>query len=919
MSVDELMQLYERPAYPVYKAFLVKSERGKRVEEVTEDTVKQFCEVLESLRNFLNYVKDVTIANRPNMSVEEKLELIADSITLFFKAPLIQEVLPQNVPNPLRAYVLERLWPIEAQELQGLKWIVGPIAGEAWEKYSKSKLREILDSTKTTEMGEKMFFAFPADTRPGLNTSSLIVHLLLTSSIAWSIYMQRKKEGDRYEAAKLRLAAIFHDIGKPFNWQRHYEAGAQIANVLLNGILDKSTLEDVVRFIREHHIEKADELSNVLKSADIFSSQTDRLSAFAKNMAKGYIDDPELAYSSGKEAWEYWRRLYEKNPEIITRMSIEFAEALAEQSMAYSEGPRNHVEDGIEFWMIDVGGIQSFVYRTERLPAVVMASMAVDLLIMARIPIELQRRIHLPYECFLYTAGGNITLIAPAAYKDKIEEALKHINEKILDLGITLRWVNTPLSADYRSMIEDLARQLGLKKLQPVSEPDNKLRERIQKFISMKDGTYELCKLCYSAPKEGTLRIEMEEIECCLVCKELSEEGISFHFNKRWDADIILDAEVFKPSEVFGLNWTDVKGLIIEIVAGHDVEELKKLKYGGVERRNLGVIKADGNLMGAFIGEAIHISDAVERSARIDLAMKKAYRSAIKALFEGVRNACNEEAAKRAVTAVKLGTLYIGGDDTVIFLPSWATLPFAYVLCKEFAKNLPGRSLSVGVVSVNVKHSVWAAVNACDALLEQAKKLARKELYLHVGAACYDVVDQGILTGSIAEDRMDYLRSYFGDASLTAQPLSIWEETCKVEGNALVPSLESVLRIVTGVEPEVYERLFEFAWKASRCSDVTPENPQQNRLKSIRNFGREAINVATSNLGHPRKDGHLALLLAMLYARCQATRTDKKDVKEAWEVIASVFQPNYELADGKCIAMFADIDRAAKFLGGGFV
>lgn len=68
------------------------------------------------------------------------------------------------------------------------------------------------------------------------------------------------------------------------------------------------------------------------------------------------------------------------------------------------------------------------------------------------------------------------------------------------------------------------------------------------------------------------------------------------------------------------MNWEKEAGkLIVEIISGHDKKGLEK----GIRLRNLGVVKVDGNLMGQFMGTCLFPADAYERSARIDLGLKR--------------------------------------------------------------------------------------------------------------------------------------------------------------------------------------------------------------------------------------------------------------------------------------------------------
>jgi hypothetical protein len=234
------------------------------------------------------------------------------------------------------------------------------------------------------------------------------------------------------------------------------------------------------------------------------------------------------------------------------------------------------------------------------------------------------------------------------------------------------------------------------------------------------------------------------------------------HFRPKWERLVRVGKLRFTPKEVFReeqeeVPWSEVSKYIMEVIAGHEAKEVREGRFKQV--RDYAVVKFDGNAMTSFMLEAISFTDAIERSFRIDMALKRAYFRALEALYEGVKEAAGADAAEREVARVYLGTIYMGGDDGFLLTPSWAAVPLAHFIAEEFSRQLGlERGLRVAVAAGPASMSLWALLDCASELLEEAGRVLReldptaREKVL--GAIAFDLFESGSPSGASAVARM---------------------------------------------------------------------------------------------------------------------------------------------------------------------
>lgn len=819
---------FEEP-YPVYRGLRVpvwERDQPVSVRRITDADREEFREFLSLLRTVLERL--TKIWRKEGVSDEELLWKIADAIVLMLKSPLILEASPV-APTPLKAhaYVLlmpERLYAgrIAKREIEDPFSFAETIAGLRSEDFEA--IRELFDA-KTSELVLDLWLKFPADTRPGFNTSSLVAHSLLTSALAWAI--ERELGRSMAEQARVRLAALLHDLGKVVSPAKHYEASEEIVRKLLAGLVPESELAAVAELVKKHHL-----VESVLNVADRLAAAADRLSEVVEKLLGDKLSRMERILGVSRDRWEFWIRAYE-NLELLRREGVviedpikeltqEFLERAAKlrrEELVDREEPAPVRVGGRDVWLslvlIDVGSVQEFIFRSQEIRVVSAASYLVDLVVHAHLLAYLRANgVRVPPEAVIYSGGGNLLMLLPDSTAATVEGLIKNYGE--LAKGLRIYCVKQPFTSSYVASSERLARAMAARK------HEVKLGSLSAQAVG------DLCRLCNSAPAAGEVVTPEGRVLACETCGKLYRLGSEFHFKAKWESEVVVAGRRFSPREAFEAEWGEASKRIMEIIAGHDFEELERR----IQRRNYAVVKFDGNMMGSFMLEAVSFSDAVERSFRIDLAMKRAYLKALEALYQGVSSVAGSDEAEKALAQVYLGTIYMGGDDGLILAPSWMAPLLAHYIAEEFARQLGlARALSAAVVAGPATMSVWSLIDCADELLRVVKRCGRKltDAVGQVGALAFYVVEAGSPSGSSVVERLSYLSDRVGEAVLGLSSAEITKRRLERRSDSAQPYL---IDVRPGRVPEAWETLFSTVFALGGWS-----NSQSSRLYQLA-FGK---------------------------------------------------------------------------------
>ncbi len=882
----------------VCKSFTIPFE-GKFVREVSDEDREFWKELVTVyLRKFLKFSIELVNKIRGGaLESEERLELVADLISFFFKAPLTSDPLLSLMPSPYRLSFILRIMnnvhkaflsrPIPDDLLiKTIRNVEQDLERDGKNPLTYMYSKEVMDKI------QRAWLIFPADTRPGANTASLITHLLTTSSIAWSLAYQSGFKDNR-QLAFLRIVSQIHDIAKPLEPRKHYrtEVYGELVDSLFDDILTSTEIKELKDAIKSHHLDS----SSPIHEADNISSAIDRLKEVVKNAMKekfntdefkdivlqvtGSQQDPlDLAYGVGKEAWMFWEELENRMPGKTKELSENFVKWLRKQSEIKVNSSPHYA--GLSYFLIDIRDVQGFVYYTHKLNAVAAASLFVDYLTSFIIPLYVQlwfrynNRLWIPQESFLLTSGANIAGILPSNLTEDFRSSLESLSNLLREFRIGFHLAIIPFRPFYPHLWKELNKEMALRKIIPkLDKFDDDLKSSINPS--------KLCRLCFK--QDG--RQELEPLGLlCDICYRLFEFGRVLGFSAKWYDGFILEKRII-PNDIWKMEYGDEKdpnsiaSNMIELISGMDPP------FSGRDL-NVSIIKGDGNRMGEFFSKSISITDALERSFRVDQSLKMSYEKALWAILS-VKHIEDDE-LKKDVCRIWLGTLYMGGDDFLIICPSWLSLPFAYVFAKEFEQNMGGEcTLSMGIAVTPPKHSIWHSIGAADELMEQAKKkVGRKG---PTSAVSFDVIEQGILSAEIARNRLERQREY----GLTVRPMPFYDESKF--------SLKNLLHIF-GYNLECYDPVTimqgAYLHKPSIPAQI---NQVSTRLKYVRNVVREAITSVISMLGRwDESNKDIALQLSTLYCyRESVDRSRHEDLKQVFGDVADIVVRHLVANEGK--------------------
>jgi len=910
--------------YPMYRGLRVPvwgGGRPVRVRRVTDEDRRAFADAMGRLRSLLERVSK--LASMLKQSEAERLGLLADAIVMFLKAPLIQEA-TLAAPTPLKAYALSLLAPKIREELwsEDLYKFARGLAGLTSEGL---RFAEELFQSETADLVFRLWIAFPADTRPGHNTSSLIAHSLMTSAIAWALERGNGAVKED-EEARLRLAALLHDLGKVVDPERHYEASERLAKTLLKGLVEEGTLEKVAADIREHH--HIAELSQ----ADRLASAADRLERLVKDERTigDKLSKIEGLLRGSKDDWAFWRSVHERREELV-RAGLAVEDPLRELTEEFLakvgdvarklelEKPQPTPE--LSLVLVDVASIQDFVSRSQEVRVVAAASHLIELAVHAHFLEYLRSEgLRVPPEAVIYAGGGNILMLLPSDMAVEVEERAKEYSE---ESGLSLVVASAPFYDSYVAALTHLAKKMFTRK------HEVELSDALDASEASEQG---FCTICYGGWATTTVETPEGPRSVCETCRKLYRVGDELHFGPKWWAAVRVADDSFTAEEAFGAKWQDVSHWIIETIAGHN-EELWK-KEGRVERiRDYAVMKFDGNAMGSFMLEAASFTDAIERSFRIDVALKRAYFKALEALYEGVRKAADTNSARREVARVVLGTIYMGGDDGFILAPSWASVLLAHFIAEEFSRQLGlERGLRVAVAAGPARMSVWALLDCASEMMKEARGIIRKEdptaREKVLGAIAFDVFEAGSPFGASAVERMRRLskRAKEGaeprDEGIDGlQPYFIRRQD--LEGSRAPELWSGLTPLVLGVAPrsewsdveafDAYVEAFGRAYLASRAEEMEAKEA----LRSVRNvILRSWSAVSGSRYWREKLLVYLYRQKARREGALEEVREREGEMREAYERLAQLTAASLA-PDGMGPVPLADALTLVKFVKGG--
>lgn len=921
------------PSYPVYKSYFIRRRNGNNlywVRELKTEDVNKLLKVLSSLRSFLE--SSLRLAEKiGGVNLEyERIELIGDLIGFFLKAPLMGDPLPYVAPSPSKMYPVARLLYNQIREnlndifsftktLYDRENVFGP--------FSKAGIMDILSNYSLSEDIISCWFDIPADTRPGMNSSGLIPHLLATSALAWCIAVSHGCS--REDAAEIRLAAMLHDMGKPLNYKDHVNASIKVANGLLKGLVDNNRLSRVTDLIRTHH--EKDKEEGVIHLADIDATSIDRISELVRSNIGSKLS--EMAEALGIDvditSWKFWENLYAGrdrlkeagliDDEPIREISELFVSSIYSKTRCYTTYPKDFETSKKEvpyasIILADVGNIQRFIYSAEELRCLVAGSILVDALVMAYLPLKIQlkllakRGVWLPYEAFILTSGGVVEIIAPRKLEEDVKSAVNEVGRMTKEHGLPISCVSSTLDYSLKRIRDELAKAIIVSKHTPQTNT-----AQINQ-IGVSKGVRKLCETCYTRRPELVRNIHGEDKNLCRTCNELYDIGSDMHFKVKFESEMGFVGEIKEaPYHIFNMKWSEggeitASKYIMELIAGHDYDELVKIERGEMEKRDIAVVKADGNLIGPFMATTISLTDSIERSARIDMAMKKAVKSAVEEAYKELKNSGYSDEAKRTVARIHLGTIYVGGDDMLMLIPSWIAPMLCRNIAAEFSLELGiARGLSIGLVSAPVTSSIWSMIDAASGLLGKAKKACRERYRkqqdpssLNTGYICFSNINTTFFSQAVVEDMLNA----FLDMGISSQPYDVTQDG---------GSFNDLLTLLIPEGSSEYKTAYQVSRGGSH------DSREKRLLKALLTSMNDAI-VTGRDLASRMSVEKYENVITLAFTHKQLSRSIEGGIaEETSQAYQKLLEIMFMSRDGKIGSALADAMHMIKIMGGGYL
>ena len=871
----------------------------------------------------------------------DKALLVHDVIVWLMRAPLHYDPIEGVHVSPYKLYLLLRLIPLEVlEEIEGRK--IGeenlieiaeilfeiikrveslrkgggnPVKSLEKILYGIQGIINIVDNVNFRRVAEEALYFIPADTRPGFNTVNLFSHLILTSAIMWAI----RYSPNNVDFLEI-LAALLHDIGKPCNPEKHVQASKEYAEELLRrapSIFSDEERGQIIGLIEKHHsagsiIHVADEIAAKERSLEAVEKILieDPESPLIKILSerKGFVNKEELKdyfKKTGREVWNFWKQFTSEDLRKVTEYYVRRIRRLPRERLFR----RGSVKGQLKIAAIDVRGIQGAIRRADDLRILIATSYLIDLYVIAYLPFLIQKKKLVPLSAFIYNAGGVVELILPKnlGINDVVDDAHKIA---VNNIGVSIVYAEALFNTNYNAMMDELNRNLDKNKLE-----DARIEELLQGYMKPCD---------YCGVEKASDKIYEKFVGD--LCKKIREFGDLLHFKEKLGIEeaaryIRIDGMGFKDlyASTPGLSeW--IKENLIEYYSGMDPDR----KYG--KTLNYAMISIDGNLMGLFMSSSTSFSDAIERSFRIDLALKKALRETIEDTVKKTLEKLEKNRGVREALRIYTGILYVGGDDARFIVPAWLSIPFTLSLIALFYRYMGGYStLSAGIATAPPKHSVWGLLEASSKLEEYAKSVGRKISILTT--MCDEVSGLGALglvytdsTSMLTDSKIKYLYDELVNKMyLSVQPFSIANNRPedivrileKIASNNPVsrqfpPNKPDELVVqVLGLTRNLLEESYTAIYGGKRSSV----------LKEWIKIVREVIERYNSSLNESKGSVEYASAKTLIYARRQSARLQNSPKSKVYGSIAELGLLNN---NNRIIVLpLHDLYTIIKTLGGG--
>lgn len=849
-------------------------------------------------KNELEHIKD--ISEETNL-VDIYLDYIKTFFKNFFKDEIdnIQDLKKFNDLYTIFTYgALSYYWKNFVE-----KWLKEKYdyEGKRLEDFMKVEFKKLRDITYD------FYNTFPADERPGLNTSSLLIHLLATSALSSCIAEEKhhlKKESSDenfFENLQyIRTSSFFHEIGKPLARNNVYGSSISLLDKHLNELFSSEILNKIKEIIKGLESESSSALSQYIKTGSKLSLASRRLKDIVFAILKKNSPDIENYFDD----MEFWEKNEDKIEDLTLEVLTSYKDVLKHQKpieLKYKENGLIALVRG------DVRHIHEYTDHVLKLEELRNASKLLDYILSVDLVYKLIEKRGVNPENIIYSSGGNIILFSPkskvnpisestsesdnGSLTDFIEQTFKTGMKDGLEMTTDYIYFYNEDEDDFQDSFGTLYSRLAIK----IGAKKNDLRS---KEIPILLGSAKICDSCGAQMAIEPKKYGEETKFLCASCLYKLE------LKDRHDLTLEYRWPIYR----------DIKDYLMEFISGVRFDDItrKKNDNEGVEFKphKLAIINADGNLMSEFIAQSISLSDLYSRIMRIS--------NAIHQIFDIIENKENGFLSQELdEVRFDMGKVYFGGDDILLLVPSYLAIPISLTFTKEFHKRM-GRecTLSTGIFLCPNKFPIWTAISTARELLGSAKKLGRRcdENINDLG-----VIDfQSFSSGLSVPDYISKPISKDGKKVFTRRPfyVSVNDNQDKNK-NPHINEIHSLLnnmidkkhQISTSLK-ENYTNLYNFIQKEM---DLLYKNDDESVLKDFRNKAKRVLSFFSyepDEIFYEEKQ--LALSFVMYQTVRQKRDLSRNSYLKIFNLIGKTFKKD-EVED----FLFFDSIEILKFLTGG--
>lgn len=590
-----------------------------------------------------------------------------------------------------------------------------------WQEMVKDWLKKEFPEDKASDFIENKFESFiiktgeiydkiPTDYRPGLNISSLLIHSISTSALATCIFIKDQNLKDFYtlEFQLIRTISFFHNIGKSLSKRDPIGKTIELFNQYFKTIFSDGIFNKIVEEIKDFDKKTPSRIIKYVRWGDALSSSLDASKKICIDVLSDEISDIEKDFDN----YDFW----EKNGNQIehwTKKFLDKYEEILKIPLDIDIEPYETKE--IALIRGDIRRIHEYVDQVDKLSELRNSSILLDNILSIQLVEKLieNQIFGISPENIIYSSGGNILLFSPSIKAKKISEFLEEYFYDITIEGVVMTTEYITFDRSYEGFFGDLHSKLAIK----IGAKKNNLMEKRKTPILF--GSAHICDSCGKkvATKHSKIDKEKKYCDSCWNKYELpNNEDIKIQ--KRWDNELRKEFQ-----DLLGKwYWKDISDYILEFCSGvslKDIKEKKKNQDKKFPSFKLAVINSDGNLIGEFISKSTSLSDLYSRIFYISNTMIR--------IFENLENRLKNKNKKEDAIRLKIGRLYVGGDDILILVPAYLAIPISLTLTKEFYKAMGSVvTLSTGIFSCSSKFPIWIAIETARSLLGNAKKLGRQ-------------------------------------------------------------------------------------------------------------------------------------------------------------------------------------------------